>query len=46
MIAGAVEENLRLVFQAAKSPRMNDPRAIALKLRSVGVALLRKFPAA
>jgi hypothetical protein len=46
MIAGPVQENLRLIFQAAKGPRMNDPRAIALKLRPIDVARLRIFPAA
>ena len=45
MIAGPIEENLRLVFEPAKGPRMNDPRAIALKLRAIGVARLRIFSA-
>src|SRR5436853_6588326 len=43
MIAGPVEENLRLIFQAAESPRMNDPRAVALKLRAVIVTRLGIF---
>jgi hypothetical protein len=34
MIAGAVEKNLRLVFQPAKGARMNDPVAVALVLRA------------
>ena len=46
MIAGPVQENLRLIFQAAKGARMNDPRAVALKLRPIDVPRLRIFPAA
>src|SRR5208282_6558723 len=30
VIAGAVEKNLRFVFEPAKSARMNDPVAVAL----------------
>src|SRR5262244_3691110 len=37
MIAGAVEKNLRLVFQAAERARMNDARTIALKFGAIGV---------
>src|SRR6266436_6300044 len=40
MIAGAVQENLRLIFEPAKCARMNDAGAVALKLGPVGVALL------
>src|SRR5438067_13230188 len=43
MIAGPVQENLRLIFQAAEGPRMNDPRAVALKLRAVIVTRLGIF---
>ncbi len=43
MIAGPVQENLRLIFQPAKRPRMDDPRAIALKLRAVIVTRLDIF---
>src|SRR5438552_558518 len=43
MIAGPVQENLRLIFQAAKGPRMNDPRAVALKLRAVIVTRIGIF---
>ena len=34
MIAGAVEKNLRLIFQPAKGARMDDPRTVALKFRA------------
>src|SRR3954471_4597657 len=37
MIAGAIEKDLRLVFQTTEGTRMNDPRAIALKFRAVGM---------
>src|SRR5438105_6243772 len=43
MIAGPVQENLRLIFQAAEGPRMNDPRAVALKLRAVIMTRLGIF---
>ena len=33
VIAGAVEKNLRFVFEPAKSARMNDPVAVALVMR-------------
>ncbi len=46
MVAGAIEKNLRLVFQAAKSARMNDAGAIALKFGAIGVTRLGKLPAA
>src|SRR5262245_34455833 len=46
MIAGAVEKNLRLVFQAAERPRMNDARTIALKFGAISVTRLRVLPAA
>src|ERR1041384_1838848 len=44
MIAGAVEENLRLVFEPAKGARVDDPRAVAMKFGSIIVAFLRIFP--
>ena len=37
MVAGAVEKNLRLVFQAAERARMNDARTIPLKFGAIGV---------
>ena len=46
MITGPVQKNLRLIFKAAKGARMNDPRAIALKLRPIDVPRLRIFSAA
>ena len=46
MVARPVEENLCLVFQPAKSARMNDARAIALELGAIGVTRLGKLPAA
>src|SRR5580704_16956647 len=39
MVAGPSQTNLGFVFQAAKRARVNDPRAIALKLRSISMAL-------
>src|SRR3954454_2484795 len=41
MIARPVEEDLRLVFQPAKRARMDDSRAIALKL---GAKWMLRFP--
>src|SRR6266567_3746499 len=46
MVAGAVQKNLCLVFEPPKCARMNDPRAVALKLGPIGVALLSIFSAA
>ena len=46
MIAGAVEKNLRLIFQAAESARMNNARTIALKFGAIGVTRLRVLPPA
>ena len=46
MIAGAVQKNLRLVFQAPKGPGMNDPGPVPLKLGAVSVAWLGIFAAA
>src|SRR5216110_2718039 len=46
MIAGPVQENLGLIFQAAKGPRMNDPRPVALELRPEDVPRLGIFSAA
>src|SRR5258708_28338235 len=40
MVAGAVEKNLSLVFQAAESARMNNARTIALKFGAIGVTRL------
>ena len=45
MIAGAVQENLRLVFQAAESAGMNDPGPVALKGGPVSVLRLGKLAA-
>src|SRR5438552_18420995 len=41
MVAGAVEKNLSLVFQAAERARMNDARTIPLKFGAIGVTSLR-----
>src|SRR5437868_1906625 len=46
MVAGAVKKNLRLIFQPAKRPRMDDPRAIALELCPVSMPRLRIFSSA
>src|SRR5260370_36651674 len=46
MIAGAIQENLRFVFEPAKGAGMNDSCAVTLKLGPVGVTLLRVFAAA
>src|SRR5437870_10463219 len=46
MIAGAVQENLRLIFEPAKCTRMNDAGTVALKLRPIGMALFGIFSAA
>ena len=46
MVAGAVEENLRLVFQTTKGSRMNDASPIALEFGSISVRRLGKSPAA
>ena len=46
MVAGPVEENLRLVFEPPKRARMNDARPIALKLSPEWVLRLRVFSAA
>ena len=46
MIRRSVEKNLRLVFQPAKRPRMNDPGAVALELHAVFVPRFREFPPA
>jgi hypothetical protein len=46
MVAGAVEKNLRLIFQPAKRARVNDPRPIALELGPIIVSFLRVLPAA
>src|ERR1035441_4114146 len=34
VIAGAIEKNLRFVFEPPKSARMNDPVAVALIMRA------------
>ncbi len=44
VIARAIEEDLRLVFQPAESARMNDPRPVALKLRPISVTSFGKSP--
>src|ERR1700686_36082 len=46
MIASPVKEHLCLIFQPAKGPRMDDPRAIALKLGAEIVTRLRIFSSA
>src|SRR6266513_4541741 len=46
MIAGAVQENLRLIFEPAKCARVNDASAVELKLSAITVALLGIFSAA
>src|SRR5207244_11971602 len=46
MIAGAVQENLRLIFEPAKCTRMNDAGTVALKLRPRGMALFGIFSSA
>src|SRR5437588_9027733 len=46
MIAGPVEENLRLIFEPAKRTRMNDPRTIALKFHPIRMRRLRIFSSA
>src|SRR5438067_6518999 len=43
MIAGPVQENLRLIFQPPKRSRVNDPGAVALKLRAIIVTRLGIF---
>ena len=45
MIAGSIQENLRLVFEPAKCTRMDDSCTIPLKFRSIRMAQLRIFPA-
>ena len=46
MVAGAVQENLGLVFEPAKRAGMDDPRPVALELGAIIVARLGIFPAA
>ena len=46
MIASAVQENLRLVFESAKCARMNNARAVALKFRPVCMTRLGIFSSA
>src|SRR5438270_11458063 len=46
LIAGAIQENLRLVFEPPKCSRVNDPGPVALKLGPIAVALLRIFSSA
>src|SRR6266571_1129676 len=46
VVAGAVEKNLRLVFEPPERARVNDAGAVALKLSPISVALLRIFSAA
>ncbi len=46
MVAGAVEKNLRLVFEPAKRAGMNHAVAVALVMRAPERRLLGKFPSA
>ena len=46
MVAGAVEKNLRLVFEAAEGARMDDAVAVALKFGAIGVTRFTVQPAA
>src|SRR3954470_15775984 len=46
MIAGAVQENLGLIFQSSERARMDDAGTITLKFRPVGVARLGVRPPA
>jgi hypothetical protein len=46
MVSGAVEKDLRFVFQPAKRPRVNHPVAIPLKFRAPGGRRLREKAAA
>jgi hypothetical protein len=46
MIAGPIQENLRLIFEPAKGTRVNDASAIALKFRAIGVTGFRMFSTA
>jgi hypothetical protein len=46
MVAGAVEKNLRLIFEAAERARMNDARTIPLKFGAIGVTRLTVLPSA
>src|SRR5438445_13454654 len=46
MIARAVQENLRLVFEPSKCARMNNARTVALKFGPVSVTELRILAAA
>ena len=46
MIAGAIQENLRLIFQAPKRARMNNAGPVALKFRAVIMVRLGIFPSA
>src|ERR1700731_4281416 len=46
MIAGAVQENLRLICEPAKCARVNDARAVTLKFGPISMALLGIFSSA
>jgi len=46
MIRNAWRKNLRLIFKPSKSPRMDDPVAIALELAAVGMLQFGISPAA
>ncbi len=46
MIAGPIQENLRLVFEPTKGTRVNNARPIALKLGAKRMSWLREFTAA
>src|SRR5258708_29483473 len=43
MIAGAIEKNLRLVFEAAEGARMDDAVAVALIMRAPNGGQFGKF---
>src|SRR5438552_13859454 len=46
MIARAVQKNLRFVFEPAKRARVNDARAVALKLGAISMTRFGIFSAA
>src|SRR6478735_11951003 len=46
MVTGAIEKNLRFVFEAAEGARMNDACTIALKFGAIGVTRFIVLPSA
>jgi hypothetical protein len=46
MIAGPIQEDLRLILEPAKGARMNDAGAIALKFGAISVTWFRIFSSA